>query len=403
MLLSAAACSVAFVVGSVLSVHAAVSEKDLQSSAKKIEKKISKETKKLKEAQGTLSQVQRSLSVTAQRVSRTEDQLERIAAEMTQREKTISDLTKQLTFQKSVLKSTMRELYLMERESAVTRLFAQKGQHFLATDYDRMRTLRNRVIDEVRKIEKLKAQVEAARAELADKKEKQKALLDQQRQEQRALAVTRNEVAQEVQRRAATLAELKNELAAVRSKLTSLLGKKINAGDIVEAAKIASKATGVRKDFILGELVVETNLGSYTGGCTYKKANMTTANKNVFKTLAKELGYNYKKLKVSCAPGYGHGGAMGVAQFMPTTWLGYKSRIAAATGHTPPDPWNLTDGVMGMAFYLKNKGADRKKGEFEAAKRYYCGSPASRYWNTKCNDYARKVLYWADNYERLLK
>ncbi len=384
-----------FFVGS--AVAATVDPGDLKDSKKKIEKKISKETKKLQEAKSTLITVQHSLNETVRHVSRTEDQLNRIVEEITQREKKLNDLTTQLNFQKSVLKSAVRELYAIERDDSVLQVFAQKDSRFLATDYDQMTALRNRIMDEMTKVRKIKAQVEGAKSRLIEQKTQQAHLLEQKKHEQQVLAIARNEAAQTVQKRAATLAELRSELAAVKSKLATLLGKAINAKDVIDAAKIASKATGVRKDFILGELVVETNLGTYTGGCTYKKANMTTANKSMFKVIVKELDYNYKKLKVSCAPGYGHGGAMGVAQFMPTTWAGYKGRIAAATGHNPPDPWSLTDGVMAMALYLQDKGAGRKSGEFEAAKRYYCGSSRSPYWNSKCNNYARKGLYWADN------
>ena len=90
---------------------------------------------------------------------------------------------------------------------------------------------------------------------------------------------------------------------------------------------------------------------------------------------------------------------MGIAQFMPSTWNGYKAQIAAATGHNPPDPWNLVDGVTAMALYLKNRGAGSKSGEKNAAAAYYCGSNIGR---AVCQNYAKKVLYWADNYEQLL-
>ena len=104
-------------------------------------------------------------------------------------------------------------------------------------------------------------------------------------------------------------------------------------------------------------------------------------------------------MKVSCALSYGIGGAMGIAQFMPTTWTGYEARISGATGHNPPDPWNLVDGITGMAIKLKNDGAGSKSGEKNAAARYYCGSNINR---SICQNYAKKVLYWADNYKTLL-
>jgi membrane-bound lytic murein transglycosylase B len=129
---------------------------------------------------------------------------------------------------------------------------------------------------------------------------------------------------------------------------------------------------------------------------------MKSADKTAFLAVMKELDYGVNEKKLSCWPGYGYGGAMGVAQFMPSTWNGYKSRIASMTGHNPPNPWSITDGVVGMAIKLANAGATKKSGEKNAAKIYYCGGPSSPYWKTKCEDYAKKVLYWADNYEQKL-
>ena len=134
------------------------------------------------------------------------------------------------------------------------------------------------------------------------------------------------------------------KLSKLRSELSSLLGKSYNAKDIEDAAKFASKMTGVRKNFLLGMLVVESDLGRFTGGCTATESRMSSNRLKLFKDICEELDYNWKKQKVSCPPkSYkGTGGAMGVAQFMSDTWMGYKSSIASATGHNTPDPWSLT-------------------------------------------------------------
>jgi hypothetical protein len=52
-----------------------------------------------------------------------------------------------------------------------------------------------------------------------------------------------------------------------------------------------------------------------------------------------------------------------------------------------------------MALYLKNRGAGSRSGEKNAAAGYYCGGNIGR---AVCQNYAKKVLYWADNYEKLL-
>jgi len=34
---------------------------------------------------------------------------------------------------------------------------------------------------------------------------------------------------------------------------------------------------------------------------------------------------------------------MGPAQFIPSTWMGYKDKVAALTGKNPPNPWDIRD------------------------------------------------------------
>ena len=101
-------------------------------------------------------------------------------------------------------------------------------------------------------------------------------------------------------------------------------------------------------------------------------------------------------MKVSCPLSYGIGGAMGVAQFMPTTWVGYKSKISSITGNSPADPWDLEDGIIGMALKLKAAGAGSKSGEYKAAAIYYCGSRLER---AVCKNYANSVVSWAKGYD----
>ncbi|MBT7992830.1 hypothetical protein HN569_03230 [bacterium] len=198
---------------------------------------------------------------------------------------------------------------------------------------------------------------------------------------------------------ASEIGQIQAKISKMKSEISKLLGKGYDASDIKSAVKYASKKTGVRRDFLMGMLVVESNLGRFTGGCNYKESRMSDYRKTIFKQICKEVDRNYKKMKVSCPPSNykGTGGAMGVQQFMSDTWLGYKDRISEKTGNYPPDPWNLTDGVMAMAIKLGNDGATKKSGEWRAASRYLgtCHTKTTEF-------YCRDVLYWADNYEKVL-
>lgn len=189
--------------------------------------------------------------------------------------------------------------------------------------------------------------------------------------------------------------------------------------EVEAAATFASQATGVRKDFLMGMLVVESDLGKNTGQCTYaeveagaearhsrgqlsRKAWHTfQERREIIKKLSVELGYDYEALMVSCNPSYaGTGGALGIGQFMPDTWLEYQERVAKIVKKNNPDPWDVRDGVVAMALKISDVPGTVEKNrwaEHSAAKLYLSGTTSSRYdW------YANRILYWAENYQELI-
>ncbi|KKQ52003.1 MAG: hypothetical protein US70_C0012G0011 [Parcubacteria group bacterium GW2011_GWD2_38_11] len=191
--------------------------------------------------------------------------------------------------------------------------------------------------------------------------------------------------------------------------------------EMEKAVEFASNVTGVRKNFIMGLLVVESNLGRNPGECTYQEVeegakisyqngqlgarawNTFNERRETIKDIAKSLNYDYEKLNVSCNPGAayaGTGGAMGIPQFMPDTWMEYKDRISAIVGKDNPDPWNKKDAAVAVALKLSDVygvTSHSRLAERNAAKLYLSGSTSSYYdW------YANKILYWAENYRSLI-
>jgi membrane-bound lytic murein transglycosylase B len=108
-------------------------------------------------------------------------------------------------------------------------------------------------------------------------------------------------------------------------------------------------------------------------------------------------------MPVSKEPSYaGCGGAMGPAQFLPTTWLLYEKRVAELTGHNPPNPWNVEDAFTAAALFLADRGAASKTvaGETSAAKAYISGSQScNRY---VCRSYASRIISLARDIENTL-
>jgi len=75
----------------------------------------------------------------------------------------------------------------------------------------------------------------------------------------------------------------------------------------------------------------------------------------------------------------GWGGAMGPAQFIPSTWVGYASKVSAITG-APANPWDIKDAFIAAAIKLVADGANGTyQGEWDAAMRYFSGGTNSAY------------------------
>ncbi len=202
-----------------------------------------------------------------------------------------------------------------------------------------------------------------------------------------------------------TYAQVLSERQAKAAKIRAILfplrdTAAIPFGTALEYAQAASAKTGVRPAFLLAILTQESNLGANTGSCLVtdtstgagKGANTGSPQMRVmsptrdippFLEITGSLGRDYTTTRVSCwQPMYdsagspiGWGGAMGAAQFIPSTWKLFIGRISAATGAGTPNPWNAHDAFFASAMYLSDLGAG--SGSYDAEKnaacKYYSG------------------------------
>jgi len=180
-------------------------------------------------------------------------------------------------------------------------------------------------------------------------------------------------------------ADRKSKADAIRSALFRLAGiaesQAIDFGTALRYANEAKDKFGIDPAFLLAVLTQETNLGANVGQC-YLTDQITGAGvgkntgkefKNVMKpmglsgrkgdiedflSITSSLGRIWNKTAVSCPiPSVGgYGGAMGPAQFIPSTWAGYVSRLKNVLGHSP-DPWEPRDAFFASAMLLTDKGA----------------------------------------------
>ncbi len=215
------------------------------------------------------------------------------------------------------------------------------------------------------------------------------------------------------------IANKQQTAAQIRSALFNLRDSgAIPFGTAYQYAKEASSATGVRPALILGVLRQETNLGENVGQCLltnspnkgdgkgkntgalFSRVMKPDRDVDPFMQITSDLGINPFAQVVSCPQSIGYGGAMGPAQFIPSTWMLYKDRLAKITGTTPPDPWHSRTAIFATALLMADNGADAgtRASERLAALRYFAG------WsNAKKASYAfygDGVMSFADEYQK---
>jgi membrane-bound lytic murein transglycosylase B len=191
-----------------------------------------------------------------------------------------------------------------------------------------------------------------------------------------------------------TAAEIRRELFGLRDSAA------IPFPTAYQYAKDASARTGVRAAFILAILTQESDFGVNVGSCYVKDIQTGSGiGKNTgkvfssvmksprdtvpFQQITENLGRDWSNTPVSCPQGSGYGGAMGPSQFIPSTWISYKDRIANLTGGGFPNPWDPRTAIFATAIYMMDLGADNgtRTSERTAALKYFAGGN----WNKRAN------------------
>jgi peptidoglycan hydrolase CwlO-like protein len=189
--------------------------------------------------------------------------------------------------------------------------------------------------------------------------------------------------------------------AQIQSALFALNGAThtTSFGDMYSYAKEASVKTGVRPAFILAILREESDLGQNVGTGNWKVDMNPTRDAPLFQQICASLGLDPDTQPVSKRQSYGWGGAMGPAQFIPSTWVLYQDRISNATGQNPANPWDPRTATFATAIYMSDLGADADTpaAERRAALKYLAGS----HWqNSAYAFYGNAVMGYADEYQQ---
>lgn len=309
------------------------------------------------------------------------------------------------------LSGLMRRTNELDNYSLVEVALSDKDITNFFSDLDNFQYIEDSVSSSLDRVGTAKKETEAEKATLEAKKEEETALRQvqvlQQARIQASEAEKKSILAETKGQEAAyqkILVQKQQSAASIRAELFSLSGSAaIPFEKALAFARTAAQKTGIRPAMVLGIIAEESNLGENVGKGTWTVDMHKTRDVPVFKYLTTLLGLDPDKMPVSKKVWYGYGGAMGPAQFIPSTWAcfsGYvntttgkcgknfdgtwngpweyqqsNDRVGKLTNHFPPNPWSPDDAFMASALYLSDSGADAQtsRSEFIAAMCYLAG------------------------------
>lgn len=184
-------------------------------------------------------------------------------------------------------------------------------------------------------------------------------------------------------------AEIERRAAEIRTRLFELVDipDAPTFGEALELAQAVQIQTGIRPAFLLAIITQESALGRNVGRChlidfqTGESIHVRTGARmqrgmhprrdiHHFLNITQQLGRDPRQTLISCPMEVGFGGAMGPAQFIPSTWMN-RLHILEPFIQGTPDPWNIRHAFLASALYLRDLGG--LQNERNAALRYFAG------------------------------
>lgn len=364
-------------------------KKSLKNEIYILEKKLNKQQLEIRESSLTLKYINEQIQDTLNK---------------------IEDLERKLKIEKSSLAEYLK-LFYKYKERPILFLVLQGNLSDFFNDLYALETIQKGIQNSFAVINELKNQLNSERNDLENQKDDVSALLFIQKIQRDNLSETKknkNELLKQTQGQEKLykeyLKKIQKTAAEIRKQLYILEGWGISL-NFEEAYKKAKKITdqiNIRPAFLLALLKVESNWGQNVGRGTWKQ-DMKPNQHEAFLKITSKLGLNPDDVPVSrrqvCPGGKicGWGGALGPAQFLPTTWLSYEEKIAKITGHNPPSPWDIDDAFAAAAIKLAEAGATRQtyQNEWKAAMIYFAGSrwnsPIYRFYGNSVLALAKKI------------
>lgn len=383
-------------------------ERALREELSQIEKQIQEQQVILNQKQGEATAYQNDIAKLDAKIKQAklkirahEISIQNLGKDIEVKKNTIQSLSERISKSRESLMRILQRTQALDNFSTIEAILSgQKMSDFFVDigNYSNIKKDLKVLLDD---ITTAKTQNEELKQQLDDKRsqeiftkinveEEKKSIEASEAQKQKLLSLNKVEQGKyksDITNKQARATQIRNALFALRD------SPAIKFGDALAYAKKASQVTGVRPAFILAVIQQESNLGANVGACKLTDAttgagvriksgaavsNLMKPSRDIapFIQITNAVGRDPFKQPVSCPLEVGYGGAMGPAQFIPSTWILFNGRVASANGKASSDPWDPQDAIMASAMYLGDLGAGAGN-EKNAACKYYSGRSCS--------------------------
>jgi membrane-bound lytic murein transglycosylase B len=332
-------------------------------------------------------------------------EISRLTEDIGEKGRNISQLEGRIDRERQSLAQLIRKTNEFQQATMVEVLLSNGSVSDFFTDLDSFETLREALKNSADALKSAKADTEAAKEQLEERQSKEMDARDEmerskrqveanEKEKQRLLSVTKGKE-KEYQK---VLTDRKKRAAEIRAALFALRDSgEIPFGTALEYANLVYEKTGVRPAFLLAVFQQESSFGKNQGSCLLKDtstgsgvglksgspiARVMKPDRDVqpFLKITASAGRDWSNTRVSCPQEIGWGGAMGPAQFIPSTWVLYEDLITKGTGNGIADPWNPRDAFMAAGYLLRDNGAAKGgySAERDAACKYFSGRRCSQ-------------------------
>ncbi len=369
------------------------------------EKAASESKQKKKTLSSKIWTLERKIKRLELEIRQSKASIKEIEFEIADTQKSIEKTSKEIENSKKNLLVILRQIYKEDQRSYIEILFTEKKLSNFFTYINNLENLNKKnqeILADIKSFNELLKKEKMSLAE--DKEDLEKAIKIQLLQKKESedskeeYSFLKKKTEAEYRQYLAKKKELEKKASKIMSRIAqlSLAGMKTpkTPEELYKLASWAGKLTGVRPALILGIIEGESALGANVGQCncasqpyckhpeiSYKQV-MSRKQWPAFLKITKELGLDPNTVPVSCVVNkrgiVQSGGAMGPAQFMPSTWLnyGYKKKVEELTGIKPANPWRPADAFLAAGLYLARFGAasQNRKAEEGAVTAYLCGT-----------------------------